>query len=96
MIHTEHASVTLTNALPAIKTLNSIFVWSYTTTPVNPASWSAPLYTVESKVTLTGLTPETRGYFRQAIILPQGRNPILDVAESQIVWGPDIISAFIL
>lgn len=95
VIATDHGSATLTQHLPAKKKTRAIYAWIYTLTPSDANSWSTPVFTVESKVTLTGLTPDKRGYFKGAVLLPLGVNPVIDINDEQINWDPTIISGLI-
>jgi hypothetical protein len=95
VIATAHQQATITYPIPDVNKRGNIFICAYTNTPADANSWSPPVMTIESKVTLTGLTADKRGYFKKAIIPAQGRNPIVNVNSAEINWDSDIISALI-
>jgi hypothetical protein len=51
------------------------YVWQYTATPSNPASWVTAAITKQSKHSITGLTPGTNYSFRVALVTKLGQQP---------------------
>lgn len=57
---------------------NSSYIWEMCTDPINDLSWKQVAVTIQSKYTVTGLTPATKYWFRVAIVNKDGQQPYSD------------------